>query len=102
MMALGRLYSFEEGEQLGIVNEVLSSDDYWDDVYAYAGQFVPPKKASRAVGNIKRAVQTGGEIPLAEALGLERELQQRLFTSADAKKGIRAYLDKDMARFTGE
>jgi len=101
MMALGRLYSFEEGVQLGLVSEVLDPDDYWDDVYAYAAQFVPPGKAARAVGNIKRAVQTGGEIPLAEALALERELQQRLFTSEDAKKGIRAYLDKDMAQFSG-
>ncbi len=101
MMALGRLYSFEEGEQLGLVTEVLDPDTYWDDVYAYATQFVPPGKASRAVGSIKRAVQTGGEIPLAEALALERELQQRLFTSDDAKKGIRAYLDKDMAQFSG-
>ncbi len=101
MMALGRLYSFEEGVQLGLVTEVIAPDDYWDDVYAYAAQFVPPGKAARAVGNIKRAVQTGGEIPLAEALALERELQQRLFTSEDAKKGIRAYLDKDMAQFSG-
>jgi enoyl-CoA hydratase len=101
MMALGRLYSFEEGVQLGLVTEVLDPDDYWDDVYAYAAQFVPPGKAARAVGNIKRAVQTGSEIPLAEALALERELQQRLFTSEDAKKGIRAYLDKDMAQFSG-
>jgi enoyl-CoA hydratase len=101
MMALGRLYSFEEGVQLGLVTEVLAPDDYWDDVYAYAAQFVPPGKAARAVGNIKRAVQTGAEIPLAEALALERELQQRLFSSEDAKKGIRAYLDKDMAQFSG-
>src|SRR5690348_10765651 len=45
MMALGRLYSFEEGVQLGLVTEVLDPDDFWDDVYAYAAQFVPPGKA---------------------------------------------------------
>src|SRR5262249_2709004 len=101
MMATGRLYSFEEGEQMGLVNAVLDPEDYWDGGYAYARQFVPPNKASRAVGNIKRAVQTGGEVPLAEALALERELQQRLFTSDDAKAGLQAYLAKDMPQFSG-
>jgi enoyl-CoA hydratase len=101
MMVTGRLYSFEEGEQMGLVNAVIDPDDYWDEVDAYARQFLPPNKAARAVGNIKRAVQTGSEIPLAEALAVERELQQRLFTSDDAKIGIRAYLEKDMPRFRG-
>ena len=101
MMVTGRLYSFEEGEQMGLVNAVLAPDDYWGEVYDYARQFCPPNKASRAVGNIKRAVQTGMEIPLTEALAVERELQQRLFTSEDAKAGMAAYLEKDMARFSG-
>ena len=101
MMVTGRLYSFEEGEQMGLVNAVIDPDEYWDEVDAYARQFVPPAKASRAVGNIKRAVQTGVEVPIAEALAVERELQQRLFTSDDAKVGIAAYLEKDMPRFQG-
>ncbi len=102
LMVTGRMLSFEEAQELGIVNEVYAPDDYWDDIRDYARQFVPPNKASRAVGSIKRAVQTGGEIPLAEALALERELQQRLFQSADAAAGLRSYVDKGVARFTGQ
>ena len=101
MMVTGRLYSFEEGEQMGLVNQVIDPDEYWDEVDAYARQFVPPAKAAKSVGNIKRAVQTGVEVPIAEALAVERELQQLLFQSEDAKTGIRAYLDKDMPRFSG-
>ena len=60
----------------------------------------PAGKAPLAVGLIKRAVQ-GLEIPLEQGLALERELQARLFASADAKEGIQAYVQKRPARFEG-
>ncbi len=56
----------------------------------YARQFVPPAGASKAVGRIKRAVQTGIELPFQDALALERELQQQLFESEDAAEGLKA------------
>jgi enoyl-CoA hydratase len=71
-------------------------------VVAYARQFCPPNKASRAVGRIKRAVVTGSEVGFGEALGLERELQQLLFTSEDAKEGLAAYVEKRAANFKGK
>ena len=101
LMATGRMLSFEEAQEIGLVNEIFDPADFWEEVLDYARQFVPPNKASRAVGHIKRAVQTGAEVPLAEALALERELQQRLFTSEDAAAGLRAYVEKSVARFTG-
>ena len=69
---------------------------------AYAKQFCPPNKASRAVGRIKRAVVTGAEVGFGEALALERELQQLLFTSEDAKEGLAAYVEKRAANFKGK
>jgi enoyl-CoA hydratase len=44
-------------------------------------------------------VQTGWELPLQDALALERELQAQLFKSDDAKEGIGAYTEKRVARF---
>jgi enoyl-CoA hydratase/carnithine racemase len=68
----------------------------------YARGFCPPERAAMAVGRIKRAIQTGTELPLAAGLALERELQQQLFQSADAKEGISAYVQKRKAQFQGK
>jgi enoyl-CoA hydratase/carnithine racemase len=86
---------------MGLVNEVFPKDGYWDQVMMYAKQFCPPNKASKAVGLIKRAVQSGWEVPFESGLAIERELQQQLFQSQDAKEGLAAYAEKRMAEFQG-
>jgi enoyl-CoA hydratase/carnithine racemase len=101
LMATGGTFSFEEALGMGLVHRVLEADRFEAEVTAYARQFCPPGKASLAVGLIKRAVQTGAELPLAEALALERELQQRLFTSEDAREGLAAYNAKRPPEFRG-
>ncbi len=67
----------------------------------YARQFVPPARASKAVGLIKRAVQSGGEASLGEGLALEREVIQQAFESQDAAEGLKAFLEKRKANFKG-
>ncbi len=101
LMAKGELFSFDRAKELGIVHEIFPANDFWEQVMLYAKQFCPPHKASKAVGLIKRAVQTGAEIPFESALALERELQQQLFQSEDAKEGIAANVEKRMAEFKG-
>src|SRR2546429_9490951 len=105
LMALGQLFDFEKGQTLGLINEIVDANDaadFMQQVIAYARQFTTPNKASRAVGCIKRAVQTGVEIPFESALALERELQQQLFQSEDAKEGLDAYMNKRKAEFRGK
>ncbi|KPK03823.1 MAG: enoyl-CoA hydratase [Gemmatimonas sp. SG8_28] len=101
MMATGTLFSFEEAEQMGLVNTVLPKETFWDDVLAYAKQFVPPTRAAKAVGHIKRAVCSGLEVPFESGLAIERELQQQLFQSEDAKEGLAAYVEKRTPSFKG-
>jgi enoyl-CoA hydratase/carnithine racemase len=101
LMVLGRNMPFEEAEELGLVNEIFPAEAYWEDVLAYARQFVPPAKASKSVGQIKRAVQSGLEMGFQDALALERELQQQLFESQDAKEGLQAYVEKRVPTFRG-
>jgi enoyl-CoA hydratase/carnithine racemase len=103
LMIEGRNLSMEEALALGIVNDVIGGEEpeWFVKVLEYARRFVPPNKASRAVGHIKRAVQSGVELSLEGGLALERELQQRLFESDDAAEGLAAYVEKRPPRFTG-
>ena len=106
LMIEGGLFSFEQAQELGIVNHVWPAEEegrkWWERVIEYAQSFCPPNKASKAVGRIKRAVQTGWEVPIETGLALERELQQQLFQSEDAKEGLAAYAEKRKAAFTGK
>jgi enoyl-CoA hydratase/carnithine racemase len=102
LMVSGRLFGVEEAERLGVVDLVFdaeSRETFLEQVQAYAAQFCPPGKAARAVGRIKRSVQSGAEIPFESALALERELQQQLFQSEDAKEGLAAYVEKRAPAF---
>ncbi len=99
LMVEGKLISFEEAQGLSLINYIYESENYWDQVMAFARSFCPPNKASKAVGRLKRSVQSGAEIPFSEALSLERELQQLCFQSEDAKEGIAAYTEKRTAHF---
>jgi enoyl-CoA hydratase len=106
LMLSGRLMTMEEARALGVVTEVwgeaeLAGRSFIDAVLAYAVTFTPPHKASKAVGRIKRAVQSGAEAAFGEGLALERELQQLLFESDDAREGIAANLEKRKPRFSG-
>ena len=101
LMAAGQTFSFEEALPLGLVHQLLDSERFFDQVLDYAARFCPPNKAALAVGHIKRAVHSGAEMAFAEGLALERELQQRLFESEDAREGLSAYLEKRPPRFRG-
>lgn len=105
MMVTGTTFDFDTALEHGIVNDVWeaeSGEAFMDKIMEYAAQFAPPNGAGMAAGMIKRSVQTGWELPLAEALAVERELQQQLFKSEDAKEGIRSYLEKRKAEFKGK
>ncbi len=106
LMAEGNLMELEDAEKLGIINYVWPAEEngkkWWDRVMEYAWSFCPPNKAAKAVGRIKRSVQTGWEIPLEAALAVERELQQQLFLSDDAKEGLGAYNEKRKPEFAGK
>ncbi len=104
LMVSGRLLSYEDALTLGLVDEVRDAADdatFLAGVIEYARGFCAPGKAPLAVGLIKRAVQSGSEIPLEQGLALERELQARLFASSDAREGIQAYVQKRAAKFEG-
>jgi enoyl-CoA hydratase len=104
LMAIGDTFDPGRALELGIFDHVWeaeSSEAFHMRVVQWAQQFVPPNAASRAVGLIKRACQTGAEVAIADGLALERELQQRLFEGDDAREGLEAYTQKRKPEFSG-
>lgn len=104
LMITAETFGFETALELGIVNRVFESEghaDFMAKAKEFARSFTTPGRASKAVGLIKRSVQTGAELPFEVALAVERELQQQLFQSEDAKEGLGAYLEKRTPSFKG-
>ncbi len=102
MMIDSAMMSVEEAAKAGLINKVFEAEDFWSKVDTFARSFCPPGKAAKAVGFIKRAVQSGTDLSLESGLALERELQQQLFQSDDAKEGIRAFVQKRTPVFKGQ
>jgi len=101
LMVTGASLDIDEAAELGLVQRVFDAASFEDQVREYAAAHVPPARAARAVGLIKRAVQSGLEMSFHDGLALERELQQRLFESDDAREGLAAYAEKREPRFRG-
>ncbi len=102
LMCEGRALSVDDAAAAGLVNRVFEASGFMDRVIDYAREFCPPNRASRAVGHIKRAVQSGLEMSFEQGLALERELQQQLFTSEDAREGIAAFNAGRKPTFAGK
>jgi enoyl-CoA hydratase/carnithine racemase len=102
LAATGRMMAFEEALEFGLINEIFEGEDFFEQVLDYARQFVAPNKPSRAVGLIKRAIQTGIQGSQWEGLAFERELLAQAFASEDAAEGLSAYKEKRVAKFEGK
>jgi enoyl-CoA hydratase len=107
LMIHGSLMTMDDAKAAGLINDVwgeaeLKGKSFKDAILQYAETFVPPNKASKAVGRIKRALQSGLEAGFGEGLAMEREMQQLLFESSDAKEGIAANLEKRKPEFKGK
>ncbi|MGA8709822.1 MAG: enoyl-CoA hydratase/isomerase family protein [Thermoplasmata archaeon] len=99
MMITGKLLTPDEALDIGLVNYVYPKETFAKDVQAYAGALA--HGPARAVSLIKRSVLEGVEMPLIAGLALERELQNRLFVTEDAKEGLAAFVEKRKPTFKG-
>lgn len=97
----GRQIAFEEALEMGLIHYIYERENFMEQVMDYARQFIPPNKASLAVGKIKRAIQSGVEVSLTEGLALEREVLYQTFASEDGSEGVKAYLEKRTAKYKG-
>ncbi len=101
LMIQGSSMTIYEAQAMGLITSIVSGPSFWPQVMEAARSYCPPHRAARAVGAIKRAVHGGADLPIESGLALERELQQRLFTSEDAREGLAAFLARRTPDFKG-
>lgn len=99
LMITGRLMSPQEALEIGLVNYLYPREQLMDKVEEYAHNLL--SGATKAIGLIKQAVVQGTEVHLDAGFFMERELQNRLFSSHDAQEGLQAFIDKRQPEFHG-
>ncbi|MGE3908453.1 MAG: enoyl-CoA hydratase-related protein [Chloroflexota bacterium] len=99
MVLTGAPIDAQTAEQLGLVNRVVPVDALLDEAKALAGKIAA--KPPLSVKFTKQAVLKAFELPLSEAVDLERKLFYLLFGTEDAREGISAFSEKRRPTFHG-
>jgi enoyl-CoA hydratase len=99
-MALnGRLLTAQEAYAFHLVNRVVPVEHYLEEALKLARQIAA--RAPIAVRLIKEAVNQAFETSLSDGLEDERRLFALLFSTADQKEGMAAFLEKRPPRWQG-
>ena len=88
-----------EAERIGLVNRVVPPGAHLDEARRLARLIADRPPLAVRLG--KEAVNQAAEVSLSAGLELERKLFYLLFASEDKREGMRAFLEKRPARFTG-
>lgn len=94
----GDKVSAQDALAMGLCNRVVPEAEFQGVVSSWANRLA---KGPRSMGWIKRQFTRGLERPLAEILELEAYMQEAAGNSEDAREGIRAFIEKREAKFTG-
>ena len=97
LMMTGARVDAEEAFRLGLLNRLVAQESLMDEVRAFAEELAagPPQ----TLAAIKRGVYQGLDSTLPEVTAYEYNVQRRVFLSADAREGMRAFLEKRPPKF---
>jgi enoyl-CoA hydratase/carnithine racemase len=97
MMLSAEPIESEFAYSIGLVNAVFASVELDDRVHAYAQLLA--SRSPNAQAQIKRLVNDGLDLPLSEALALERQALPAILESPDYAEGLLAFEEKRPPRF---
>ena len=94
----GRFVEADEALRIGLVDQVVPSDEVYQAARKLAGRFVRgPALALRAA---KQAIDTGLEVDLDTGLEIERLQFAALFATEDQQTGMRSFIDHGPGKAT--
>jgi len=99
LLYTGDMIKAEEALRLGLVNEVVPPDQVLPRARELATTIA--SKSPAALRFIKETVRASARMPLDEGLRFETALFGLVFATEDKVEGIRAFLEKRKAEFTG-
>ncbi|MGI9584156.1 MAG: enoyl-CoA hydratase/isomerase family protein [Acidimicrobiia bacterium] len=95
----GRHVAADEALRIGLADKVIEDELVLEAAMADAADFA--SGPTIAYSAIKRSVSHGFDRTLEEGLAIEAEQFARVFTTADARAGIAAFIAKEKPDFTG-
>jgi enoyl-CoA hydratase len=95
----GDTVSADEALRIGLVNAVVPAAELMTKVREVATKIA--SKGRLAVAQCKRVLYTGADVPLDVANALETQSFAMLFGTKDRAEGMKAFLEKRKASFTG-
>jgi enoyl-CoA hydratase len=98
LVFLGEMIDASTAERLGLVNQVVPAASLMEAARALASKLAT--KPAVALKMAKEAVNTGLNMDIHSALTLEIQHFITSFSSADAREGLRAFLEKRKPHFT--
>lgn len=90
----------EEAKRIGLVNAVVPAAELLPKVRDVATKIA--SKGRLAVAQCKRVLFSGADVPVDVANALETQAFAQLFGTEDQREGMKAFLEKRAAAFTGK
>lgn len=100
MLLRGRLLGPEEALEIGLVDRLFDAETFTAEVMEFATTLATG--AGKALGFIKAAVHEGLELPMDQALAVERKYGLENLLTRDAKEGLKAFGEKRKPNFTNK
>ncbi len=93
----GRVMGPEEALAIGLIDRVIEAENFMEEVMKFATKLA--SGAGKAMGYIKAAVYEGIDLPLEQALAVERKCGLENLKTHDAKEGLTAFTEKRKPNF---
>jgi 2-(1,2-epoxy-1,2-dihydrophenyl)acetyl-CoA isomerase len=97
LMMTGDRIDAQEALRLGLVDRVFPHDTFREEVMSLARRLADGP--AKTLAQIKQCIYIGAAGTLADALAHEEQAQSAVFLSADAREGMRAFMEKRRPSF---